>query len=171
LDAYENIPDIVEDGSSFFENAFKKAKAVSEFTGEIALADDSGLEVEALNGQPGIYSARFAGEDADDKRNNARLLELLQDVPLEQRSAAFRCTLVLYYPEGRYDSFEGIWKGVISDTSQGSNGFGYDPIFFLPESSKTVAQLTADEKNQKSHRAKALYALKENLKKKSVSSQ
>ncbi|SEM61176.1 XTP/dITP diphosphohydrolase [Syntrophus gentianae] len=167
LDAYENVPDVVEDGHSFFENALKKAKVISEYTGEIALADDSGLEVDALNGQPGIYSARFAGPEADDDQNIEKLLDLLKDSPPDKRMAAFRCVLVLYYPDGTHESFEGNWKGFISETRQGSNGFGYDPVFLLPEYDKTVAQLTAAEKNQNSHRAKALQALKESLRKKS----
>lgn len=141
----------------------KKARGISEFTGEIALADDSGLEVDALNGQPGIYSARFAGEDADDNRNIVKVLDLLKNVPATGRSAAFRCVLVLYFPGGKYESFDGCWKGLISETIQGNNGFGYDPIFFIPELGKTVAQLTSDEKNVLSHRAKALYKLRESL--------
>jgi len=165
---YENVPDIIEDGSSFFENALKKARLISEFTDEIALADDSGLEVDVLNGEPGIYSARFAGEDADDNRNIEKVLNLLSNVPSERRKASFRCALVLYYPDGSYESFEGQWDGIISETRQGSNGFGYDPIFYLPESGKTVAQLTSREKNRMSHRAKALYALKDSLQKKLV---
>jgi len=168
LAEYENVPDIVEDGCSFFENALKKARAISEFTGEIALADDSGLEINALNGKPGIYSARFAGEDADDNRNIEKVLDLLINIPLERRTASFLCALVLYYPDGSHESFEGRWNGLISETRQGSNGFGYDPIFYLPEFGKTVAQLTLQEKNRISHRAKALYALKDSLQKKSV---
>jgi len=121
-----------------------------------------------LNGQPGIYSSRFAGADADDHQNIAKVLELLKNTPQAERSAAFRCALVLYYPDGNYESFDGSWNGLINDTIQGSNGFGYDPIFFLPELGKTASQLTSDEKNRRSHRAKALYALKETLQKKSV---
>ncbi|OPY87541.1 MAG: dITP/XTP pyrophosphatase [Syntrophus sp. PtaU1.Bin208] len=167
LHAYKNVPDVVEDGNSFFENALKKAKVISEFTGAIALADDSGLEVDALNGQPGIFSARFAGPEADDDQNIEKLLDLLKDSPPEKRAAAFRCVLVLYFPDGTYKSFQGDWKGFISEARQGSNGFGYDPVFFLPEQGKTVAQLSAAEKNRNSHRAKALQALKESLRKKS----
>jgi XTP/dITP diphosphohydrolase len=141
----------------------KKARGISEFTGEIALADDSGLEVDFLNGQPGIYSARFAGEEANDSRNIAKLLDVLKDVPVDKRSAAFRCVLVLYFPDGNYESFDGRWNGRISETIQGNNGFGYDPIFFLPELGKTVAQLAPEEKNKLSHRAKALYKLRESL--------
>lgn len=166
---YDYVPDVVEDGCSFFENALKKAKAVSEFTGEMALADDSGLEIDALNGEPGIYSARFAGEDADDKQNIDKVLELMKDIPAERRTASFRCVLVLYSPDGSYETFEGRWNGMISETRQGSNGFGYDPIFYLPDIGKTVAQLQPQEKNKLSHRAKALFALKESLMKRSES--
>lgn len=160
---YDHVPEVIEDGSSFFENALKKAKTISEFTGETALADDSGLEISALNGQPGIYSSRFAGEDADDDRNIDKVLDLLANTPLEKRTAAFRCSIVLYSPEGSYEAFEGRWDGLISEARQGSGGFGYDPIFYVPEFKKTVAQLTSQEKNRLSHRAKALFALKESL--------
>ncbi len=163
LAEYDHVPEVIEDGSSFFENALKKAKTISEFTGETALADDSGLEIAALNGQPGIYSSRFAGEDADDDRNIDKVLDLLANTPLKNRTAAFRCSIVLYSPEGSYEAFEGRWDGLISEARQGSGGFGYDPIFYVPEFKKTVAQLTSQEKNRLSHRAKALFALKESL--------
>ncbi|MDY0187714.1 MAG: XTP/dITP diphosphatase [Syntrophus sp. (in: bacteria)] len=167
LDAYPDAPDVVEDGSSFFENALKKARVISEFTGEIALADDSGLEVDVLNGHPGVYSARFAGEGADDNQNNKKLMELMNGVPAKDRSAAFRCVLVLYHPDGNYESFDGRWDGFIGEKVAGTCGFGYDPVFLLQESGKTVAQLTSEEKNRSSHRAKALHALKDYLRKRS----
>lgn len=156
---------MIEDGNSFLENALKKAREISQFTGEIALADDSGLEVDALGGRPGIYSSRFAGEDADDERNIEKVLELLKNTPEEKRTASFRCALVLYDPAGGYEAFEGKWDGRISETRRGAGGFGYDPIFYLPDTGKTVAELPAEEKNRRSHRAQALQALKKHLRK------
>ncbi len=156
---------MIEDGKSFQENALKKAREIAQFTGEIALADDSGLEVDALGGRPGIYSSRFAGEDADDERNIEKVLELLKNTPEEKRTASFRCVLVLCDPAGGYKAFEGKWNGRISEIRQGDSGFGYDPIFYLPEAGKTVAELSTEEKNRRSHRAQALQALKEYLRK------
>jgi XTP/dITP diphosphohydrolase len=160
---YPELPEIVEDGSSFLENALKKAGAVSAWTGETVLADDSGLEVAALQGAPGIYSARYAGEDADDRQNIRKLLDEMKGVPAEQRGAAFRCVLVLYRPDGTCDFFEGRWEGRISESPAGEGGFGYDPVFFLPGEGMTVAQLPAGAKNRISHRAQAFAKLKERL--------
>jgi len=159
------MPEVVEDGESFFDNALKKARVISGFTGEIALADDSGLEVDGLGGEPGIFSARYAGEGATDERNNRKLLEKLAHVPPEKRTARFRCVLVLYHPDGRYETFEGTWHGRINDKPVGTRGFGYDPIFFLPDRGITVAQLPDDLKNTISHRGQALHKLKESLQK------
>lgn len=163
MGSYPAIPEVEEDGRTFLDNALKKAKAVAEHTGEAALADDSGLEVEALQGAPGVYSARYAGPDADDEKNIARLLRDMANVPPEGRGAAFRCSLVLYKPDGNYVAFEGRWAGRISDEPQGTGGFGYDPVFLLPELGCTVAQLPPEEKNRLSHRAQALQALKDYL--------
>lgn len=160
---YKEIPDIIEDGRSFFENALKKAKTVAGLTGHTALADDSGLEVDALEGAPGIYSARYAGEVATDALNNAKLLAELKGVPPEKRVAAFRCVLVLYHPDGRYESFEGRWQGYIAETPAGTGGFGYDPIFYLPDMGVTVSQLPEEIKNSLSHRAQAIEKLKKYL--------
>lgn len=157
------MPEIVEDGKTFFENALKKARVICEFTGEIVLADDSGLEVDWLGGEPGIFSARYAGEDTTDEKNNRKLLDKMAGVPAEERTARFRCSLVLYYPGGRYETFEGLWHGRISDEPVGAGGFGYDPVFFLPDRGMTVAQLPDDVKNTVSHRAQALHKLKESL--------
>lgn len=157
------MPEIIEDGLSFFENALKKAKQVSELTGEIVLADDSGLEVDCLGGEPGIYSARYAGEGATDEENNRKLLAKLEEVPLDKRAAAFRCVLVLYHPDSHFEHFEGLWQGRINDKPVGTGGFGYDPIVFLPERGITVAQLPDDVKNTISHRAQALQKLKSKL--------
>jgi XTP/dITP diphosphohydrolase len=162
LNDYLGIPEIVEDGTNFLENALIKARAVAEATGEIVLADDSGLEVEALGGAPGIYSARYAGQDADDVRNIRKLLNDMKDVPPGKRGAAFLCVLVLYAPaDGRYEIFEGRWEGMIAKRPFGRGGFGYDPIFFIPDLGVTVAELSPELKNRISHRAQAIAKLKE----------
>jgi XTP/dITP diphosphohydrolase len=163
LKDYPEIPEIVEDGKSFLENALKKGRTVAEATGEIVLADDSGLEVDALRGAPGIYSARYAGNDADDLQNNRKLLHDLKGVPAANRGAAFRCVLVLYLPDGHYEAFEGRWEGRIAEAPVGKGGFGYDPLFFLPGEGMTVAQLSPEVKNRVSHRAQAFAKLKERL--------
>jgi len=161
MNDYTDLPDVEEDGKTFFENAFKKAKIISEHTEEVVLADDSGLEVEYLGGEPGVYSSRYSGSDATDSSNMRKLLESLKDVSVEKRSAAFRCVLVLYSPDGRYMSFEGSLQGIIHDEPVGDGGFGYDPVFFLPEQKLTVAQLPPEEKNRISHRAQAVDKFKE----------
>jgi XTP/dITP diphosphohydrolase len=158
---YKDVPHVEEDGTSFFENALKKARAVSEYTGEIVLADDSGLEVEYLNGEPGVYSSRYSGESATDISNIKKLLQTLEGVPVERRGAAFRCALVLYFPDGNYMSFEGRLEGIIHDKPQGDGGFGYDPVFFLPDLGSTVAQIPPEIKNRISHRAQAVLKFKE----------
>lgn len=160
---YPDIPDIVEDGNSFLENALKKARAVSEATGETVLADDSGMEVDALDGAPGIYSARYGGEDGNDEKNIRKLLDDMKDIAPENRGADFRCLLVLYFPDRRYEIFEGFWKGTIAEKPVGQNGFGYDPVFFLPEQGVTVAEISPEAKNKISHRAQALSKLKKKL--------
>ena len=163
LHDYKDIPDILENGRSFFENALKKAKIVSQWTGETVLADDSGLEVDILGGAPGIYSARYAGDNATDAGNIRKLLDDLKDIKPEKRGGIFRCVLVLYEPGGHFKSFEGRWRGRIADKPAGTGGFGYDPVFFLPELSLTVSQLSPGLKNQISHRAEAFRQLKEYL--------
>jgi XTP/dITP diphosphohydrolase len=132
LNDYPEIPEIVEDGKSFLENALKKGRTVAEATGEVVLADDSGLEVDALEGAPGIYSARYAGNNADDQQNNRKLLHDLKGIPTPNRGATFRCVLILYPPDGHYEAFEGRWEGRIAEAPAGKGGFGYDPLFFLP---------------------------------------
>jgi len=156
LNDYQEIPDINEDGTSFFENALKKAKVVSEHTGEMVLADDSGLEVEYLGGNPGVYSSRYSGADATDSLNIKKLLKSLEGVSVHKRGASFRCVLILYRPDGKYFSFEGRLHGIIHDKPVGDAGFGYDPVFFLPELGLTVAQLPPEMKNRISHRARAV---------------
>lgn len=160
---YTGVPDIVEDGKTFFENALKKAITVSRLTSERILADDSGLEIEALHGAPGVHSARYAGEDADDEMNIRKLLNQMRYVPPARRKATFRCVLVLYELDGTYERFEGIWEGFITEVPAGKGGFGYDPIFFVPEEGVTVAQMSADVKNKISHRAQAMAKLKEHM--------
>ncbi len=161
---YPEIGDIEENGASFAENAYIKAKAVFDATGCLCIADDSGLEVDALDGAPGIYSARYAGEDKDDAANNAKLLAALADVPAEKRGAQFYCAIVAIDQNGkRYDA-EGIVRGVILREQRGDNGFGYDPLFYVPEFDKTTAELSMDEKNAISHRGKAVRRIVEILK-------
>jgi len=160
LDDYPNLPDIREDGNSFLENALKKARSVADLTGEMVLADDSGLEVRVLDGAPGIYSARYADDSANDEKNILKLLSDLEGVPPEEREAAFRCILVLYRPDGRYHVFDGRWEGRIAEIPAGKGGFGYDPVFYLPDQSVTVAELPPGMKNRISHRAKAAEKLK-----------
>ncbi|MBR0353986.1 MAG: XTP/dITP diphosphatase [Oscillospiraceae bacterium] len=151
------VHETVEDGETFLDNARKKAREIAEISGCCALADDSGLCVDALGGAPGVYSARFAGEHGDDEANNALLLEKLQGV--ENRAAHFTCAVVLAYPDGRELSAEGYFYGEIAHAPAGENGFGYDPLFFLPAYGCTSAQLSPEEKNRISHRGNALRAL------------
>lgn len=147
----------IEDGSSFMENAVKKAKEIAELSGCCALADDSGICVDALDGAPGIYSARFCGHHGDDEANNRLLLKKLEG--RENRGAHYTCAIALVYPDGRQVCAEGYMYGQIGYEEKGENGFGYDPLFFLPEYGCTAAQLSPEQKNQISHRASALHAL------------
>jgi XTP/dITP diphosphohydrolase len=165
LNHFKSLPEIVEDGQTYLENALKKAKSISEFTGETVLADDSGLQVDILEGAPGIYSARYAGEDATDEDNNVKLLARLKDVPDEKRTASFFCALVLYHQDGHYDAFEGQWQGRIIDERRGTNGFGYDPIFLSLHLNKTAAELPPEIKNKISNRGQAFAKLKSHLSK------
>lgn len=151
--------DIQEDGGSFEENALIKARALSAISREIVLADDSGLEVEALDGAPGIYSARYAGVHGDDQANNDRLLRELEDVPWEKRGARFYCAIAVVFPHGEEIVVNGECKGFIGYDPKGTNGFGYDPLFYIPELGKTFAQLEPEEKNRISHRSRALKKL------------
>ena len=157
--------DIVEDGSTFEENAVIKAKTICELTGEITLADDSGLEIDYLNKEPGIYSARYLGDDTPYSLQNANLIQRLEGVPEEQRTARFVCAIAAVLPDGRELTTRAAIEGRIGYDEKGKNGFGYDPIFYVPEFGKTTAELTEEEKNQVSHRGKALQLMKEELKK------
>ncbi|HMT93492.1 RdgB/HAM1 family non-canonical purine NTP pyrophosphatase [uncultured Thiothrix sp.] len=156
------VSDAEETGLSFVENALLKARHASQVTGLAALADDSGLVVDVLDGQPGIYSARFAGQPTNDAANNAKLLEALKDVPAEQRAARFRCCIVLVrYPTDPVPLIaEASWEGCILTELQGQQGFGYDPLFYLPLQACTAAELEASEKNRISHRGQALQRLR-----------
>lgn len=156
-------PDIVEDGTTFTENAIIKAKAVAALTDAIVLADDSGLEIDALNKEPGIYSARYMGEDTSYRIKNANLIERLEGVPDEKRTARFVCAIAAVLPNGELLTTLGTVEGRIGYEEKGANGFGYDPIFFLPEFGCTSAELTDEQKNEISHRGKALRAMKELL--------
>lgn len=160
---FTQLNDPVENGHSFYENALIKAKYYFENTGLPALADDSGLVVESLNGDPGIYSARYAGENATDIQNNEKLLNALKGVT--NRTAYFRCCMVFYYQDNVLTA-EGEVRGRIIDTPAGNNGFGYDPIFYLDNLKKTMAECTTEEKNSLSHRARALENLYQQLKEK-----
>ena len=155
------VTDAEETGLSFVENALLKARHASQVTGLAALADDSGLVVDALDGQPGIYSARFAGQPTNDAANNAKLLEALKEVPAEQRTACFRCCIVLVrHPTDPVPLIaEASWEGVILNAAQGQEGFGYDPLFYVPTQGCTAAELAATEKNRISHRGQALQRL------------
>lgn len=169
---YPDLPDVVEDGETFFDNAFKKAKTVGDALGLPVLADDSGLCVDALNGAPGVYSARYAGEHGADDDNNRKLLEELEKLRLGEDTeqpllspARFVCVLVLYDPStGEYVKTEGTVEGWITSEPSGAGGFGYDPLFYLPDHEKTMAELTLEEKQAVSHRGDALRQLVGKLK-------
>lgn len=163
LKDFPPISPMVEDGTSFYENALKKATIVARYTGKLAVADDSGIEVEALGGRPGVFSSRFAGEKASDKENNAKLLKELEGVLPEKRGACFKCVLVVARPEGETASVAGECRGVITNEPRGHYGFGYDPIFLVPEYNQTFSEITPEEKNSISHRARALQKLLEIL--------
>lgn len=151
--------DIEENGTTFQQNALIKARAVWNETHELTIADDSGLEIDWMNGEPGVYSARFMGHDTSYDVKNAAILEKMKGVRGTDRSARFVCAMAAILPDGREITTRGTMEGVIADKVQGSNGFGYDPILYLPEYGKTSAQLTEDEKNRISHRGKALREL------------
>ena len=155
--------DIVEDGKTFEENAQIKARTICNLTGEIVLADDSGLEIDYLNKEPGIYSARYMGEDTSYHIKNANLIERLEGVPDEKRTARFVCAIAAAFPDGTIETRRATIEGRIAQEPAGENGFGYDPIFYLPDRGKTTAQLSAEEKNEISHRGKALRQIKEIL--------
>ena len=163
LSEFQNPPTVIEDGLTFIENATKKATIYANTYKTLTLADDSGLAVDALNGRPGIHSARYAGDNAPDHKLYEKLLDELQDIPSEQCTARFHCAIVLILPNGDRHTIEETVNGIIIKEPRGQNGFGYDPVFYYPSLQKTFAQLSTDEKNQISHRAKALIKVKEYL--------
>lgn len=153
--------DIVEDGTTFEENAVIKATEIQKVCGEIVLADDSGLEVDYLNKEPGIYSARYMGEDTSYKIKNQSLIDRLEGVEDEKRTARFVCVIAAAFPDGSVEVTRGTIEGQIGYEEKGENGFGYDPIFYVPEYGCTTAQLSPEQKNEVSHRGKALRQMKE----------
>ncbi|MCM1499361.1 MAG: XTP/dITP diphosphatase [Clostridium sp.] len=155
--------DIVEDGKTFEENAVIKATAISSLTNCLVLADDSGLEIDYMDKKPGIMSARWMGEETSYEIKNRKILENLEGVPAEQRTARFVCAIAAAFPDGRVVTKRGTIEGIIGDEARGENGFGYDPIFFLPEYGRTTAELSPEEKNKISHRGRALELIKEEL--------
>lgn len=160
---YPEFPETVEDGATFAENALKKAREAASFTGLPALADDSGLVVDALNGSPGVFSARYAGEGAGDAANNARLLEECRDIPDSDRQAAFVCVLAYVTPEGVEKLFTGRVAGRILSAARGEGGFGYDPLFLVDGFGRSMSELELAEKNAISHRAQAFKKFRDYL--------
>lgn len=156
-------PEIVEDGATFGENAEIKARAVWKLTGDVVLADDSGLVVDYIGGEPGIYSARYLGEDTSYEVKNRNIIERLKDAGGQERRARFVCNIAAVLPDGRALHTEAFMEGLIAEEPAGQGGFGYDPILYLPEYGRTSAELTMEEKNEISHRGKALRAMKEAL--------
>jgi XTP/dITP diphosphohydrolase len=163
LDEFPDAPDVVEDGNTCEANAVKKARVIAEFTGLPAVADDTGLEVDALGGRPGVYAARYAGNDATYDDNCRKLLQELMGVPPEQRTARFLTVAAIALPSGGTRVARGTLSGMIAEEARGTLGFGYDPVFLIPELGKTLAQLSACQKNMISHRAKALTLAKDLL--------
>jgi XTP/dITP diphosphohydrolase len=155
--------DVEETGATFEENARLKAETLAAASGLLSLADDSGIEVDALDGQPGVHSSRFAGEGATDEDRYRLLLEKLQGVPDGRRTARFRCVIAVAAPGGRVELYSGECPGVITAEPRGSHGFGYDPVFFIPELGKTMAELSSEEKNKISHRSRAARKAREAL--------
>ncbi len=160
--------DIVEDGETFEENAIIKAKTIMELTNEIVLADDSGLEVDYMNKAPGIYSARFMGEDTSYHIKNGHIIKELEQATDEERSARFVCAIACAYPDGTIETTRATIEGYIGYEEKGENGFGYDPIFMVPEYKCSSAELTPEQKNEISHRGKALRAMKDKIRNKGV---
>jgi len=160
---FPNISNIPETGTSFAENAYQKAATIADKFDTIVLADDSGLEVDALERRPGIYSARFAGEHGNDQKNNEKLLRELENVPKALRTANFHCSLALVGPDREPLFVEGELEGYILDEPRGHHGFGYDPLFYVPTYEQSLAELSETTKNEISHRAKAISQLKSDL--------
>ena len=166
MDEFDSVPRVIEDGETCQANAMKKATALARHTGMLALADDTGLEVEALGGRPGVYAARYAGEEATYEDNWRKLLRELEGVPADKRVARFLTAVAIAEPTSQVEVVEGVLNGRITESPSGTQGFGYDPVFLVPELGKTLAQLTLEQKNRISHRARALAKAKEVLKSK-----
>jgi len=160
---YPQVPPLPEEGGTYEANARSKALAVARWLNEVALADDSGLEVDYLEGQPGARSARFLGDDATDEDRNREILRRLEGVPPENRTARYRAVVAVAFPDGRVHTFEGTCEGAIALEPRGTGGFGYDPIFYLPELDRTVAELNPQEKDLISHRGQAVRKAREFL--------
>ncbi|MCI8373835.1 MAG: XTP/dITP diphosphatase [Lachnospiraceae bacterium] len=160
--------EIAEDGKTFEENAVIKAKAVMKATRALVLADDSGLEIDYLHGEPGVYSARYLGEDTSYRIKNQNLIDRLEGVPEEERTARFVCVIAAAFPDGRVLTARGTIEGIIGYEERGEGGFGYDPIFWLPEYGCSTAELTMEKKNELSHRGKALRAIKKELEREGI---
>lgn len=160
---FSDLPEIQETGSTFRENALLKARATAAAVGQMALADDSGLEVDYLQGAPGVFSSRYAGSGKNDEANNKKLLEALRGVPLDKRRARFRCVIAIVTPQGKEFLSEGVCEGKITFRPSGTKGFGYDPLFLIPSLEKTFAELGSDVKNRISHRAQAMRAMRDVL--------
>lgn len=158
---FPSAPEVEEDGTTCEENAIKKAREIARATGEPSVADDTGLEVDALGGRPGVYAARYAGEQASYEDNCRKLLFELAGVPLSNRTARFLTVAAIAFPSGDVHVTHGKLEGVITEQSVGDRGFGYDPVFLVPDLNQTLAQLTADEKNRISHRAKAFLQMRD----------
>jgi XTP/dITP diphosphohydrolase len=151
-----NMPEIIEDGLTFRANAAKKAVVIAKHTGRLVMGEDSGLEVDALGGRPGVFSARYSGEDATDEKNNDKMLEELAGVPFEKRTARYRSAIALADKDTLVDVVEGACEGIITTERRGTNGFGYDPLFYIPQHEKTFGELPLSIKQTMSHRANAL---------------
>jgi XTP/dITP diphosphohydrolase len=165
LSDFKDFPKIEETGSTLEENAILKARGIYQFTRLISLADDSGLEVDALDGAPGVLSSRFAGKHCSYKDNNMKLLSLMRDIPREKRGATFVCAVAIAKDLDDVITVRGEIRGIITTEERGEGGFGYDPVFYLPELGRTFAQLSSEEKNKRSHRAKAFEKARELIKK------
>lgn len=163
LNDFPECPEVIEDGLSFHENAIKKAIQIAKYTGKTAVADDSGLEVFALGGRPGVFSARYAGEGANDRSNNQKLLKEMEGIEDNKRGARFVCVIALATPDGHLETFEGTVEGTISKQPLGNRGFGYDPLFIPNGWDKSFAEVTPEQKDAISHRSKALKKLKDYL--------
>lgn len=164
LKEFPGFPEVVEDGETFAENALKKARAAAVIANMVALADDSGIEVDFLGGAPGVHSARFAGEEKDDQKNNERLLKELEGLEPSERTARFKSVIAIAAPGGdKFELAEGVCEGLVGFEPKGSGGFGYDPLFIVPEFNQTFAEIDLETKNKISHRGRALVKAKELL--------